>query len=646
MKKQIIGALALSGIALTLASCNVNVNNPSQPSEGSSTVETKEALGTPLLTKSEKTVSWEAISNATGYIVNVNGTDLDAQTATTYAVTETKAGDYVIKVKAITTNTAYKNSEYSNTVTVTVEEKNTPIVLIDTKLWVVGDSTVSSFTDDYYLPRYGYGTQLNTVLDSKVTVENLALSGRSSRSFLTEANYETLTSGIKSGDYLVIGFGHNDEKSDDAARYAAPTLDAKDTEKTGDAYNFQYILNEYYIEMAIEKGATPILCTPIVRLSNKDDYSGSNGHITSDGDYSACIKDLGEDTGTTVIDLTALTKEKYTTLGYEEAKKYHAVTSCKYDEDGTTIIPNYGGLDGTHINKYGAKEVAYLFGNALKNTTNSLKNYVLANIAEPTALDYNDAINKDKKPLSYQAVDWTQYQAADHFSSAPQAVLYNEDKVAYGLCGTAFGDTGGNPASASNGFVAKEVSTGVYQVGQSKTSATYYKGKISSSTYGIAYLFYQVDKNYNFTMSVSAKITTQNSDDKQAGFGLMLRDDCYEPVQDQSILSNYVAAGILNNNAGKAIVNFSEVNCKRVDEKAISATLAVDDEATFTIKRLGQVVTCTTVFKGVTYTSTYTDFDFVAIDSNYMYIGMFGSRGIIAEYSNVTFTIDGVAQSA
>ena len=147
-------------------------------------------------------------------------------------------------------------------------------------------------------------------------------------------------------------------------------------------------------------------------------------------------------------------------------------------------------------------------------------------------------------------------------------------------------------------------------------------------------------------MSVSAKITTQNSDDKQAGFGLMLRDDCYEPVQDQSILSNYVAAGILNNNAGKGIVNFSEVNCKRVDEKAISATLAVDDEATFTIKRLGQVVTCTTVFKGVTYTSTYTDFDFVAIDSNYMYIGMFGSRGIIAEYSNVTFTIDGVAQSA
>ena len=522
-----------------------------------------------------------------------------------------------------------------------------PIVLKEATLWVVGDSTVSSFNDNYYLPRYGYGTQLNTVLDSKITVYNLALSGRSSRSFLTESNYETLKSGIKEGDYLVIGFGHNDEKNDDADRYAAPTLDSKDIEfNSSGKYNFQYILNEYYIELAKEKGATPILCTPIVRLNNNNDYNGTSGHVTSDGNYPECIKDLGSDTSTTVIDLTALTKEKYTNIGYDNAKKFHAVTSCKYDTDGNTIIPNYSSLDATHINKFGALEVSYLFANELKKTDNILKNYVLNDIKEPTDADYKSGIKADMVPLSYQANDWAAYQAADHFKTTAKAISYDGADVAYGLCGTAFGDTGGKPDAASNGYVAKEVSNGIYQVGQSKTSATYYKGKISSSTYGLAFLFYQVDKDYNFTMSVKAKITTQNSDDKQAGFGLMLRDDCFEPVQDAAILSNYVAAGLVSKAAGSAIANFSSVNGKRADGDAVSSSFALNDEATFTIKRLGQVVTCETIYKGTTYTKTYTDFDFTAVDSDYMYIGMFGARGIIAEYTNVSFSIDGVAQGA
>ena len=521
-----------------------------------------------------------------------------------------------------------------------------PVVLKEATLWVVGDSTVSSFTDNYYLPRYGYGTQLNTVLDSKITVNNLALSGRSSRSFLTEANYETLKSGIKEGDYLVIGFGHNDEKNDDADRYAAPTLDSKDNEYNSQGkYNFQYVLNEYYIELAKEKGATPILCTPIVRLNNNNDYSGTSGHVTSDGNYPECIKDLGTDTNTTVIDLTALTKEKYTNVGYDNAKKYHAVTSCKYDTDGKTIIPNYAGLDATHINKFGALEVSYLFANELKKTDNKLKNYVLADIKEPTDADYKSGINTEMVPLSYQANDWSTYQAADHFKATSNSVTYNGNSIGYGLCGTAFGDTGGYPSSAGNGYIAKEVSNNIYRVGQAKSDGSF-KGKISSSTYGLAFLFYQVDKNYNFTMTVKAKVVNQTSDNKQAGFGLMLRDDCYTPTNDKSILSNYVAAGLVSKAANSSIANFSSVNGTRADGDAVAKSIVLNDDAIFTIKRLGQVVTCETTYNGTTYTKTYTDFDFNAVDSEYMYIGMFGARGIIAEYSDLVFTIDGVAQGA
>ena len=46
-------------------------------------------------------------------------------------------------------------------------------------LWVVGDSTLSSFEDKYYLPRYGYGTKLQEYLDDEIIVKNIALSGRS-----------------------------------------------------------------------------------------------------------------------------------------------------------------------------------------------------------------------------------------------------------------------------------------------------------------------------------------------------------------------------------------------------------------------------------------------------------------------------------
>lgn len=48
--------------------------------------------------------------------------------------------------------------------------------------WIVGDSTVSEFNDQYYYPRYGWGTQISNYLKDGCEVHNLALSGRSSKS--------------------------------------------------------------------------------------------------------------------------------------------------------------------------------------------------------------------------------------------------------------------------------------------------------------------------------------------------------------------------------------------------------------------------------------------------------------------------------
>jgi lysophospholipase L1-like esterase len=252
----------------------------------------------------------------------------------------------------------------------------------DTTLFLVGDSTVCEYTatseknNSYYYMRNGYGMRLSEYLNGHITIRNLALGGRSSKSFTTEKNYQTLKDEIKAGDYLLIGFGHNDEKKE-SARYTNPVADV--TDET----SFKYYLYEYYIKVALDAGATPILCTPIVRRSANGTYSGSNIHVTTTsgayvgGDYSAAIKELGEEKNVTVIDLTTLTKELLTGVSSDESA---SIYSWQYTSNKLSTT-----VDNTHINAYGAQIVARMFAETLLKTNCSLKNYVNKTFAVPNA---------------------------------------------------------------------------------------------------------------------------------------------------------------------------------------------------------------------------------------------------------------------
>ena len=504
-------------------------------------------------------------------------------------------------------------------------------------LWVVGDSTVCDYGDyikdsnatitdsSYFYPRFGYGMQLYNYLSDKITVKNLALSGRSSKSFLTESNYTTLTNGIKAGDFLVVGFGHNDEKSDDAARFASAN-ESTDTEGS-----FKYNLYKYYAKIALDAGATPILCSPIVRAASSNDYTGSYGHVTSTGDYGKAVVELGAEKNIQVVDLRTITAELYKKLGYSEAIYFHAMSSGESD-----TVPKLSSADTTHINSYGAKRVSYEFAKVIKDSTCALAPYInTAKLTEPTKA--NDLVkNPNFKYVAYKAVNWASYSPATQFKTTTDSWY-----------GTAFGDTGGDPAKASNGYYATETSSGVFKVGQTGTDSP--KGKIAGTSVGIAFLFKQISISRNFTLMGVAKVLTTASTN-QAGFGLMLRDDCYEPTNDKSILSNFVAASIYCDSAS-ASASSVKFNMKyqsglTLASDSLSSTYAVNDTATFTIKRLGQVVTATTFYKEKTYTQTYTDFDFVAKDNDYFYAGFFATRGTTIEVTDVTFTDDGESQGA
>lgn len=529
---------------------------------------------------------------------------------------------FTFTTEKITGNiTLYAKWEVQNTEGDGSEPADDTSVALTGKIYLVGDSTVCSFNDNYYLPRYGYGTQLyNYINCDEGQIVNLALSGRSSLSFLSESNYTTLKNSIGEGDYLIIGFGHNDEKSDDSARFTDPQKSYTDDSTPA---SFQYVLYNNYIKLAKDKGATAILCTPIVRYSEKNAYTGSVVHNTSDGDYSQAIRTLGDATDTTVIDLTEITKAYYT-ADNEAAALYHAYSTYTLDTDGTTKIPD--GIDTTHINLYGAKKVAYELTRALLNTDCALKNNVITNSAAPTEEDFQAAIN-----VNYSKPDYTQ------FDSSMASSAWNI--TASSWYGTAMGDI-----SKTTNFTVSEAN-GTFTVG---ASGSY--GKIASNQDGFAAAFMQIDVTHNFTATAKVKVTTLGAVSSQSAFGMMLRDDIYIDTVSSTISSNYVTAGALLAGAAtdgnaSASLNFSRVDGSlKKTSNAITITTQVEYEVK--IVRIGQVVTVSFNDGTNSYETTHTDLSFVGVDYNYMYLCLFATRGIIAEFYNVSYTYTGEAQGA
>ncbi|MCH5147620.1 MAG: hypothetical protein J1F61_06455, partial [Clostridiales bacterium] len=83
-----------------------------------------EQLATPVITLTDNQITWSAIDNATAYEIYENGVRLTQVTASPYTITNTVAGEWVYKIKAISSDTVhYSPSDFSNTVTYSVEEE-------------------------------------------------------------------------------------------------------------------------------------------------------------------------------------------------------------------------------------------------------------------------------------------------------------------------------------------------------------------------------------------------------------------------------------------------------------------------------------------------------------------------------------------
>jgi DNA sulfur modification protein DndE len=211
------------------------------------------------------------------------------------------------------------------------------------RIHLMGDSTVASYKEAQF-PLMGWGQVFGRLFGSDVEVVNYAVGGRSTKSFIDEKRWDAVLAALAPGDWLFIQFGHNDEKKDKPEVYAAPD----------GAYPEFLTL---FVTKAREKGANPVLVTPVARRIFKTDGTFYQSH----GVYPDAMKAVAAQTKTPVIDLTEKSGALLVSLGAEASKKLY-----NYCEPGQYPGWPNGNKDDSHFCEDGAVKMAKLVASGIR----------------------------------------------------------------------------------------------------------------------------------------------------------------------------------------------------------------------------------------------------------------------------------------
>ncbi len=215
---------------------------------------------------------------------------------------------------------------------------------MSTRIYYAADSTVAQNTI-YSYPQTGIGQALPLYLKPEYFVQNHAVNGRSTKSFIDQSRLATIYNELREGDFLFIQFGHNDEKSEDPDRYTEPYGDYK-------------INLEKFIQVARNRKAHPLLITPLYRRLFDENGAVIEG---THGEYPAAMKQVGEALGVPVIDLCELSYTLLKETGDEESRKW-------FMNFPAGCYENYpeGKSDNTHLRYEGAVCFAGILAEELK----------------------------------------------------------------------------------------------------------------------------------------------------------------------------------------------------------------------------------------------------------------------------------------
>jgi lysophospholipase L1-like esterase len=223
-------------------------------------------------------------------------------------------------------------------------------------VYVAGDSTV---TDQGGEPYTGWAQVLPRFFSDHVAVSNHAESGRALYSFRGERRLDKILSTIKPGDYLFIQFGHNDQKN------KAPGSGAFTTYKAD---------LEQYIKAAREKGATPVVVTPMYRRR----FDSAGKLENSLGDFPAAARKVAEEQKAPLIDLHEMSGKVFQALGEEGSKQAFLFVAA-----GTVPGQDKEIKDNSHFSAYGAYELARCVVEAIRTSDLPLAKQLAADVRPP-----------------------------------------------------------------------------------------------------------------------------------------------------------------------------------------------------------------------------------------------------------------------
>jgi lysophospholipase L1-like esterase len=209
---------------------------------------------------------------------------------------------------------------------------NAPVV------FMIGDSTMANKPLEPAQPERGWGQLLPLYFRDGVRVVNLAVNGRSSKSFRDEGRWEPVVKNLRKGDFVIIQFGHNDEKANDPKRYSAPF----------DAFTKNL---ERYVQETREHGGNPVLATPVARRTWTNGTELADTH----GDYVVAVRQVAAEQKVPLLDLNRDSSELLKQLGPDLSKKLFMWVAA-----GEFRSVKEAKEDNTHFNAYGACRICDL----------------------------------------------------------------------------------------------------------------------------------------------------------------------------------------------------------------------------------------------------------------------------------------------
>lgn len=221
-------------------------------------------------------------------------------------------------------------------------------------LFLIGDSTMSNKDNPEKNPEHGWGQVLPQFFTTEIEIQNHAMNGRSSKSFRTEGRWDKVEKQLKKGDFVIIQFGHNDQKLKDSTKFTNPYT--------------QYRANlERYVTETRAKGATPILMTSITRRN----FNENGVLIDTHKEYSLVVRLVADAMKVPFVDMQLLTEQMEISYGPEKSKMLHL-----HFKAGENPYYQKDKADDTHLSRIGAETVARLAVNAMKTLNIGLEKYI------------------------------------------------------------------------------------------------------------------------------------------------------------------------------------------------------------------------------------------------------------------------------